>query len=148
MPVLTGRLGPEGALVELLLGWSQSGVQSLRAALRPVPSAVHLRALIDTGAELSCVDVSVIHALSLPLHGMTPVNLPVAGGLTIGAQYEAGLTIVHPSGNSALNLVISDLVMIELALGPLGYQALIGRDVLAECHFQYHGPKNRFRLSY
>jgi len=72
---------------------------------------------------------------------MTPVNLPVVGGLTVGAQYEAGLMIVHPSGNSTLNLVVSDLVMIELPLGPLGYQALIGRDVLAECHFQYHGPK-------
>jgi len=94
------------------------------------------------------MDASVVQAMNLPLHGMTPVNLPVAGGLTIGMQYEAGLTIVHPSGNSTLNLVISDLILIEVPLGPLGYQALIGRDVLAQCHFQYHGPKGRFRLSY
>ena len=148
MPVLTGRLGADGALVEVLVSWSQSGALSLRAALRPVPPAMNLRALLDTGAEMSCVDVSIIQALSLPLHGMTPVNLPVMGGLTIGAQHEAGLTIVHPSGNPVLNLLVSDLVMIELPLRALGYQALIGRDVLAECHFQYHGPKGKFRLSY
>ena len=38
MPVLTGRLVADGALVEALFGWSRSGAQSLRAALRPVPS--------------------------------------------------------------------------------------------------------------
>jgi hypothetical protein len=148
MPILTGWLGADGALVDVLVGWSASGAQSLRAALRPVPPASRLRALLDTGAEMSCLEVAAVGALGLPVHGMTPVNLPAAGGLSFGTQYEASLTVLHPSGNSAFDLVVSDLVMIELPLGPLGYQALIGRDVLAQCHFQYHGPKGKFRLSY
>ena len=39
MPVLTGRLGADGALVEVLVSCSRSGAQSLRAALPQSPSS-------------------------------------------------------------------------------------------------------------
>jgi hypothetical protein len=69
MRVLRGPLQNEGALVEVLVGWSAAGAQQQRAALRPVTA-------------------------------------------------------------------------------PLGYQALIGRDVLARIRFLYDGPKNSFGLAY
>jgi hypothetical protein len=63
-------------------------------------------------------------------------------------MYDASLTVVHPSGNVGDNLVLRHLSVLDLQLGPLGYQALIGRDVLAACRFSYDGPGNRFRLAY
>jgi hypothetical protein len=63
-------------------------------------------------------------------------------------QYAAGLTVIHPSGDPALHLVLADLLVIDVPLRHLGYEALIGRDVLDACRFLYHGPRNRFRLAY
>jgi hypothetical protein len=138
----------EGALVEVLLGWSAAAAQQQRASLRPVVSPVQVGALLDTGAEMSCVDVSVIQQLGLPFAGTAPANLPAHGGLTFGALHDASLTILHPSGQIRDYLIVLNLSVLELSLAPLGYQALIGRDVLARCRFLYDGPNNRFRLGY
>src|SRR5258707_115107 len=97
MPILRGTLAPEGALVQILVGLDASSVQATRAALRPVPSPVRVRALLDTGAEITCVDSALIQTLCLAV---------------------------------------------------LGYEALIGRDVLAQCRFLFNGPRNRFLLAY
>lgn len=118
MPVLNGLLQNEGALVEASLGWSATGAQQRRAALRPVPPSLQLRALPDTGAEVSCVDAALIQQLGLPFVGFVPAHLPAHGGL------------------------------LELPLTSIGYQALIGRDVLARCRFLYDGPRYAFRLTY
>lgn len=148
MPTLMDALAPEGALVDILLGLSASQVKKLHAALMSVPAPVSSRALIDTGAEITCVDGALIQTANLTIHGTTLSNLPAHGGINISLLYDASLTIVHPSGNPSDNLVIRNLPVLEVPLAPLGYQVLIGRDVLAKCAFLYYGLKNRFRLSY
>ncbi len=148
MPVLNGTIEPEGALVPIILGWGAAHVALLRAAAKAIPQPVSAGALLDSGAEVTSVDPSLVQALGLPLDSFSLTNLPAGGGLTVATQYFAALTIVHPSGNAALNLVLSDLLVVELPLGPLGYRALIGRDVLARCRFLYNGPRGRFRLAY
>src|SRR5689334_19033613 len=130
MPTLIGPLTPEGALVDVHIGLSASSVQALRTALRPVPPPSSARALLDTGAEITCVDPSVIQTLALPPGGWTFVNLPAQGGVGIAALSEAGLTVLHPSGNARDHLVVGNLNVYEVPLAGLGYQALIGRDVL------------------
>jgi hypothetical protein len=84
----------------------------------------------------------------LPFSGSVTANLPGHGGLTVNALYDAGLTIVHPSGNPRDNLVVRDLTVLEVSLAALGYQVLIGRDVLARCRFLFNGPAGRFTLAY
>jgi hypothetical protein len=68
--------------------------------------------------------------------------------LTFGSQHDTALTILHASGNAKDHLVIGDLLVLEVPLTVLGYQALVGRDVLARCRFLSHGPGGRFRLTY
>lgn len=148
MPILTGNLIPEGALVDVLVGLSQSTVHGLRTALQPVPPPINTHALLDTGAEITCFDSALIQSLGLPSSGMVPAFVPALGGLGFAQLHDASLTIVHPSGNPWINLVIRDLTIMDVSLASLGYQVLIGRDVLAKCAFLYHGLKNRFRLSY
>jgi hypothetical protein len=133
------------------MSWWAGALPGLRRSVRlyslfhpPVPA----RAVLDSGAEATCIDSSLVQTLGMPPKGFTLANLPTAGGLTVGTEYDISLTVLHPSGNARLHLVVSDLVVVELALGVLGYQALIGRDVLAICKFLYHGPRGRFRLSY
>lgn len=148
MPVLKGALQADGALVNIEVGWSAILAAQLRAALRPVPPAIAAKALLDTGAEVTCLDGVLIQGLALPGAGTVLANVPAAGGLTGGTQHRASLMVVHPSGNPVLNLVVRDLLLVALPLAGLGYEALIGRDILDRCAFLYHGPLGRFRLSY
>ena len=56
MPVLRGLLQPEGAIVEVQVSWSAGQARQLRQAYRPAPPALDARALVDPGAEITCVD--------------------------------------------------------------------------------------------
>jgi hypothetical protein len=55
---------------------------------------------------------------------------------------------LHPSGVPRQNLVFPDLNVLELPLNTIGYQAIIGRDVLARCLLLYNGPGQRFVMKY
>jgi hypothetical protein len=148
VPVLTGALTAEGAIVSVMVGLSGSASQALRAGLRPVAPPVSTRAILDSGAEMTCVDPSIIQVLGLPFGGTVLVNLPAHGGMTLGILHDVSLTVVHPSGRARDDLVVRNPTVLEVALASLGYDVLIGRDVLAICRFLYHGPRNRFHLAY
>lgn len=151
MRVLHGTVEADGAMVEVQLGLASANVQKLRQAGRPIPPAVTLRALLDPGAEATCVDPQVLApwiAFGLPPNRLILTNTPALGGSGAAAEYTVGLTIVHPSGNPRDNLVLRNQPVIELALGALGYQALIGRDVLNQCMLIYDGPGKVFTLAY
>jgi hypothetical protein len=148
VPVLRGILQVEGALVDVQLSWSASQARSLRLAQQPVPPPLDARALLDTGAEITCVDTALVQQLGLPLAQVALANMPAVGGLTAGAQYHAGLTVVLPSGDPHQDLGFQTLLILELPLAGLGYQALLGRDVLDRCDFLYGGRRRRFTLAY
>ena len=44
--------------------------------------------------------------------------------------------------------MFADLPVMELPLNVLGYQILVGRDVLSKCRFLYDGIEKRFMLKY
>jgi hypothetical protein len=148
MPVLTDALSPAGAIVDVQIGWSDPAARTLRASLRPVPPPVEAKALIDTGADSSCVDPAIIQALGLPVGGFAMINVPAHGGLTFATQHDASLSILHTSGDARMNLAMGSVLVVELAIGVLGYQVLLGRDVLAGCRFLFDGPADSFELSY
>jgi hypothetical protein len=148
VPILKGRLQPEGAVVDVQVTWSAGQARQLRQAQRPVPPSLDAGALVDTGAEITCVDGALIQQLALPLAQLALANVPALGGLRIGAHYHAGIVIVHPSGAPGTSLVVPDLLILEVPLAGLGYQVLIGRDVLARCDFLYRGRRQRFGLKY
>lgn len=148
MPVLKGVLQPDGAVVDVQVCWSAGQVRQLRQAHRPVPPALDARALVDTGAEITCMDSALVHQLDLPLAHLALANVPAIGGLRVGAQYHAGMVVVHPSGAPGMDLVVQNLLILEVPLVGLGYQALIGRDLLARCDFLFGGRRQRFTLTY
>lgn len=90
----------------------------------------------------------MVRHLSLPFAGAALANLPAHGGFTVAPKSHAGLTIVHPTGRPNADLVLTDVVVLELSLAAIGYQAMIDRDILSRCRFLYNGPRNRYRLAY
>jgi hypothetical protein len=109
---------------------------------------VDAQALLDTGAEITCIDGVLVEQLGLPLAQLALANVPALGGIRVGAHYHASLTVVHPSGARGRDLVLQNLLILEMSLSGLGYQALIGRDVLDRCDFLYRGRQQRFALAY
>jgi hypothetical protein len=55
---------------------------------------------------------------------------------------------VHPSGDPRESWVISDWTVADLPLGTLGYQALVGRDLLNRASLLYDGRPGTFSLTY
>jgi hypothetical protein len=68
--------------------------------------------------------------------------------MNVVSEYPVSLTLVHPSRSAKANLVLRNHPVLEQPLGPLGYQALLGRDVLAKCLLVYDGPSATFTLAY
>jgi hypothetical protein len=58
------------------------------------------------------------------------------------------MTLVHPSANQRANLVLRSLPVLEQPLNQLGYEALLGRDVLEHCLLVYDGPSRLLTIAY
>lgn len=141
----------DGAVLPIEIGLNAKTVQRLRQASSPIPPPFSAAALLDSGAEASCIDRAL--AMRLQALGLQPdrtvfANFPALGGLRPIYEYLVNLTVLHPSGDPRANLVLRNLRMIEQALGPLGYEALIGRDVLDRCLLVYDGPGRRVTLAF
>lgn len=148
MPFLSGAIDADGELVDVEFGVSARALEQLRARLSPIAQPCAVRALIDTGAEVTCLDTALVQTVGLPTRGFTAANIPAVGGLTFRSQYDAAFTILHLSGRARDHLVISDPLILDISLAGVGFQALVGRDVLARCRFLYEGISDRFELSY
>jgi len=148
MPIIKGLVTEEGGLVTVSLGWSRARVRKLRREHRRVPARLEAIALLDTGAEVTCLDSRLIEELELPFDGVVLAKAPALGDVTFSAKYAASLTIIHTSGRTDDHLVINDIAILELPLDLIGYQAVIGRDVLSRCLFLYNGIGERFALKY
>jgi hypothetical protein len=145
---LPGKLDAAGALVDILAGWSAVETAARRSALKPVPPAQQLRALIDTGAEATCLDPAIIRMLGLPFCMTVFSNMPATVGLGLSSIYAGSIAILHPSGNARQNLVVPEVEICELPLRTLNLDAVIGRDILNRLRFIYDGPAATFLLEY
>jgi hypothetical protein len=150
MQTFTVPIQPDGPLVDVLVGLAAADVRVLRNAGRPVPAPVTARALLDTGAEVTCGDPRILAAViaGVPPGRFVIANLPATGGVAPTPEYTVGLAVLHPSGNPRANLILRSHPVVEQPLGRLGYEFLIGRDVLKHCLIVYDGPSGRLTLAY
>jgi hypothetical protein len=149
MPTVSDAVGRDGPLVRVELGISTASRRRLRTAKSPIPQSLTLTALIDTGAEITCIDPRIVGRLSLqPGGSYAPINAPGLGGLVFPDSYDIDLTVLHPSGIPADHMVVSDLEVADVSLNVFRIDVLLGRDVLALCDFNYLGRASQFALTY
>lgn len=149
MPILHGTLTPnDGAFQTVRIGLTHMAAVSLRRSGSPVPPAQEVSALIDTGAEVTCIDPSVANRLGLIPKNVGLLNVPAVSGLTVNYLYDVTLVIPHPTAATPQQLIVPDLEVSEFPLNSRGCEALIGRDVLAYCVLIYDGLSGTFTLSY
>jgi hypothetical protein len=131
------------------IGVSQARRAALTSAGLPIPSLVQIQALIDTGASCSCIDPSVLNALGLTPTGAVTVNTPSTGTQPHPAlQYDVSI-VIPGSLPGHVPLVVENIpVVAAQLLAAQGFQALIGRDILAQCLLTYNGELDQFTLAF
>jgi hypothetical protein len=148
MPYLSGPIVGGRAIIDVLVGVSRPRRILLQKHGFPVPAAVHIRALIDTGADISAFSPRVFRALDItPIANMpiltpsTKVETPFTTDL-----YDVSLSLVadgspHPFPDSRV-------LEADCWIPGEGIEALIGTDILNRCFFQFVGPDRRFTLAF
>ncbi len=111
-----------------------------------VPSPTTVRALIDTGSDLSVVHPQVLQLLGVQATGSVRIRRPGAGAsFRLAAMFDIELSI---GGVSPGTLWISTRV-VGVAPSTPTILALIGRDVLEHCTLFYNGePKGDIAKSW
>jgi predicted aspartyl protease len=135
-------------LVVALIGVSQARRNALVVGQQPIPNAVQIQALVDTGASGTCIDPSVLNQLGLTPTGKTLVNTPTTGTQPASADtYDVSLTIYAVENQPPLIQHTIPVIASELLAGQ-GIHALIGRDILRGCLLMYDGANGLFSLAY
>jgi aspartyl protease len=120
---------------------------ALVAAQQPIPPAQPIDALVDTGADCTTVDPSVVRALNLQPTGSVSIITPSTGSTPYQTdEYDVGLYLPGPTAPA---LVFPTIPVITAHLWHAqGFHALIGRDILDRCLFVYNGDMQLFTLAY
>jgi hypothetical protein len=149
MPHFTLDISPQGLLLTAWIGVSQARAKALTDANQPVPKPVTVRGLLDTGASITCVDPSVLDSLQLTPKGVVPLYTASTGDEPRNAdQYDVSLWVPGASqSHPPLSFGTLGVAAIE-TVAKLGFQALIGRDVLAQCVLFYNGGMGFFTVCY
>lgn len=144
---LIGHVGSNGLLVDANVGVSGPRREAMYKAGVAIPPAVHATFIIDTGADSTMVDSSLMLALGLTPTGQTRVLSSTAGGVPVPCDvYDISVEIPNHSGIPSFRLPA-----IEALARPLlnqSAQGMLGRDVLKAAVLEYDGPRGTFVLSY
>lgn len=137
-----------GPLVKASIGVSAGREAALKAAGQPVPSFVHVTALIDTGASCTCVDPTMLAPLGLSSTGPARVTTPSTG--TTAVHYQQFDVCLLIAGFSLAQPIFrrDTIAVVELDLKGLGVDVLIGRDILSECVLHYNGVTGAYTLAF
>lgn len=127
-PIVEVSVGVTGDIAD---GWRNSGID--------VPAPVSGRALIDTGATVTCVDEEVANTLDLPVRDV--VTMVSATEETEQSVYPIQMDV------AGSDLTIDASKAVGASLQEQGLVALIGRDVLSQTTFHYNGPAGEYTLS-
>lgn len=109
----------------------------------PRPQVV--RALLDTGAERTCVPAATIAALGLSLLTARGRNQTVSGQVGVRlVEVAVGFPAAVTGGPPAFWGEAVEVVELTAALG--GIDALVGRDLLLTSRLTLDGPAGSFSL--
>lgn len=113
-----------------------------------MPLVVPVLGLIDTGADMTCIDPTVLQPLNLDVRGYTSMITPSTGSVPVQvAQYD--VSIILKLGNAVHDVrAFSTVPVVEADLAAQKIQALIGRDILNRCLFIYDGREEKFTLAF
>jgi hypothetical protein len=148
MSIVTGKITAGGAVVDVLVGVSKNREAVLKSAGFPVPAKIALRAEIDTGSAVTGLIPEAFQQLGVEPFRRILIRTPSTrrGAPCKCDQYDISLTLV---AGMAQVIIPSVHAIASEDFGPEeDIQALIGRDVLQHCVFNYYGQHGEFALAF
>jgi len=101
--------------------------------------------MIDTGASGTAIDENAIKPLGLTPTGSTQIHTPSTRGTAATCPtYDVAVGIYH----SVSPLLIATVPVIASDFTGMGFDALVGRDVLQRCLFLYDGVAGTFTIGF
>src|SRR5262245_20533643 len=143
MPALTFPVDLDGMLLPVLIGLNGNETAARAAAAQPIPLPVSVKAIVDTGTNVTCVSQAVLSRLSVAASGQGTTN--TAAGEAIVQLYEVSLSIPG-QGNAPLTIVGTNLTVMELPGSVPGVEVLVGLDVLLRYKLLLDGPAKQYTL--
>jgi hypothetical protein len=132
-------LQQNGPQVKLTIGLQPDAEQLLKDAGQPIPAAVELQAIIDTGSTFTVMAMGTGARLGLQPVGVAMIS--TASHANVPCEQFA--VRVAFSNNVILNVVATEAPMPGQPI-----QALIGRDILSRGVLIYIGYVESFTLSF
>jgi predicted aspartyl protease len=105
-----------------------------------VPGIRGIQALVDTGAEQSCIDSLLASQLTLPIIDKKPIS-------GIGGQMEANIYMAQVHVPSLAFTLYGIFVGVHLQAGGQWHKALLGRDFLRAFTTVYEGKTGTVTIS-
>lgn len=140
--VKSAYLEKEGPTIGILVLPPLPIVEQMKVA-GEIPSARHLRAIIDTGAESSCISIKTLEELNLVPRNFRPRIS--TQGKEDQPIYDA---IVQIQFSETLIPVDFYVEIAGLGLDQFGIYALLGRDILRHCELNYNGKLGTYSLRF
>jgi len=140
-PASAGRLVNGGPTIPVTVSLVREHVDHLAKEGKPVPNAVTGLALIDTGATLCMVDVSILEELGVPPSGIE--NIIGATGQGKHPTYPASLSF---PGTPIPPIAFTNFIGSNLK--DAGIIALLVRNILRDFVMVYNGPGGFVSLSF
>jgi hypothetical protein len=138
MPSFTIPLCPEGAIVQAVITPSSDDESEGRE--------LSIWGVLDTGAEITVIDKSMIQLLDLE-----PVAKELVKSITTAVWsdvYRVNVRISAPGTVGPSYYICNVMAVSGELFGVWGHQALFGRNVLEHCLFTYNGVLQTFSLTY
>jgi hypothetical protein len=147
MPNVNFPIQSRGPLLTVSIGVSLPRASALTAASRPLPPSSQGMFLVDTSASDTCVDPELIRNLGLQPTGRAAISTPsTAGSPHYCDQYDVSLFIPGSTGSGGH--LVEAIPVVTTHLRSLGFDGLLGRDVLNNCILIYNGSASFFTLAY
>jgi hypothetical protein len=145
----TLQITQQGAILNIVIGISEGRRKALESLNLNSPDPIQISAIIDTGASGTCIESSVLKKLHLTPTGSTQMSTPSTGGKTVDIDLYDVSIIIPPGKDGDLPFSLGTLPVMCVADNSFpGYKALIGRDILRHCIFNYNGSINLYSLAF
>jgi hypothetical protein len=145
MPHVPAVIGSDGPTIDLAVTVGGAWQRRLSARGATVPPPTTVRALIDTGSDLTVVHPQVLRELGVQATGSVRIRRPGTGaGYRLASMSDVQLSI----GSLNIATVWISTRVVGVAPSTPTVLALIGRDLLTQCTLLYNGPRGELTLSW
>src|SRR5262249_20235791 len=131
---------------EVMVGLSGQTMAALQAVGQPVPRPVLVPGLLDTGSDVTGIELQGLQQLGAPLRGTGTTSTGL--GTTPVSLFEGRVSIPPPRRAPGAPLVCPSLTVMNLPQPIPGVEALVGLDVLLGCRLFLDGPNRKFSLDF